>query len=240
MLSALFKKKQLCDEDVLKLKPGDNHYRAYIGPPRDYDFIAAMVFNLLTCMGLRQEHKVLDIGCGSLRVGRLLIPYLNQANYFGIEPNKWLVEDGVRNEIGQDMVKIKSPTFSYNTSLVDFKDNLNLKYAFAQSIFSHCGIDLISEWLTQLHPHLQSDGALLATVLFNDEDFEGNGWVYPECVEFKMETIANHCGFGFKTLDWPHPRQTWCLFYKDDFNLEDSDIGQITWSNAFKKRYPNL
>ena len=44
------------------LKPGSDHYRAYVGPPRDYDLISAMVFNLLTCCGLRQSHKVLDIG----------------------------------------------------------------------------------------------------------------------------------------------------------------------------------
>ena len=64
----------------LNLKAGDSHYRAYVGPPGDYDRIAAMTFNLLTAVGLRQQHKVLDIGCGSLRVGRLLIPYLNKGN----------------------------------------------------------------------------------------------------------------------------------------------------------------
>ena len=67
----------------LDLNAGDEHYRAYVGPPADYDLVSAMVFNLLTSMGLRQHHRVLDIGCGSLRVGRLLIPYLNPKNYFG-------------------------------------------------------------------------------------------------------------------------------------------------------------
>ena len=87
------------DEDIsssdalgLELKAGDMQYRAFVGPPEDYDLISAMVFNLLTCLGLRQHHKVLDIGCGSLRCGRLLIPYLNKGNYFGVEPNKWLVD----------------------------------------------------------------------------------------------------------------------------------------------------
>jgi len=70
-------------EDLgLGLKPGDPQYRAYVGPPEDYDLIAAMTFNLLTTLGLRQHHSLLDIGCGSLRIGRLLIPYLNQGKYF--------------------------------------------------------------------------------------------------------------------------------------------------------------
>lgn len=46
----------------LHLKPGDPHYRAYVGPPQDYDLVSAMCFNLLTSLGLRQHHRVLDIG----------------------------------------------------------------------------------------------------------------------------------------------------------------------------------
>lgn len=60
------------------LKPGDAHYGAYVGPPEDYDLIAAMSFNLLTTLGLRQHYTLFDVGCGSLRIGRLLIPYLNR------------------------------------------------------------------------------------------------------------------------------------------------------------------
>ena len=79
-------------EDLgLGLKPGDPQYRAYVGPPEDYDLIAAMTFNLLTTLGLRQHHSVLDVGCGSLRIGRLLIPYLNQGKYFGVEPNEPII-----------------------------------------------------------------------------------------------------------------------------------------------------
>src|SRR5215217_7551051 len=94
-------------EDLgLGLKPGDPHYRAYVGPPGDYDLIAAMSFNLLTTLGLRQHHSLLDVGCGSLRIARLLIPYLNRGKYFGIEPNEWLVEEGIRRELGQSLVEI--------------------------------------------------------------------------------------------------------------------------------------
>src|SRR5207247_1444352 len=104
-------------EDLgLGLKPGDPHYRAYVGPPEDYDLIAAMTFNLLTTLGLRQHHSLLDVGCGSLRIGRLLIPYLNRGKYFGVEPNKWLVEEGIKRELGEDLVQIKYPTFFFTDS----------------------------------------------------------------------------------------------------------------------------
>lgn len=219
----------------LDLRPGDNHYRAYVGPPRDYDLISAMVFNLLTCLGLRQHHRVLDIGCGSLRVGRLLIPYLNSENYVGIEPNRWLVEDGFTNEIGWDILKIKKPRFSYRDCMDDFNEPLALDFAVAQSIFSHCGKDLIESWLDQLTRHLKDDGVLLATFLIDSVDFEGNGWVYPGCVKYQphsIEKMAIQFGFKFQMLDWAHPRQSWGMFSRRDHDMTLVDGGPISWNKA--------
>jgi cyclopropane fatty-acyl-phospholipid synthase-like methyltransferase len=62
--------------DASKLNPGDKHYKAYVGPPTQYDFMGATQFRLLCTLGLREQHKVLDFGCGSLRAGRLLLSYL--------------------------------------------------------------------------------------------------------------------------------------------------------------------
>jgi hypothetical protein len=76
--------------------------------------IAAMTFNLLTTLGLRQHHSLLDVGCGSLRIGRLLIPYLNQGKYFGVEPNEWLVKEGIKRELGEALLQIKRPTFFFS------------------------------------------------------------------------------------------------------------------------------
>ena len=71
---------------------GSHHYRAFVGLPQKYDLVAANQFCILTTLGLRENHKLLDIGCGSLRGGRLFIPYLLPNGYYGIEPEKWLID----------------------------------------------------------------------------------------------------------------------------------------------------
>ncbi|HEU0207795.1 MAG TPA: class I SAM-dependent methyltransferase [Candidatus Udaeobacter sp.] len=227
-------------EDLgLGLKPGDPHYRAYVGPPEDYDLIAAMTFNLLTTLGLRQHHSLLDIGCGSLRIGRLLIPYLNRGKYFGVEPNKWLVEEGIRRELGQSLVEIKRPTFFFTGSPENVvKAEITFNFAVAQSVFSHCGLDRITGWLSAISRSLARDGALVATFLIGEKDSARTGWIYPECVNYcpgTLERAAADAGLRFEILDWKHPRQTWALFAASHFDSSWFKSRPLTWNTRLER-----
>jgi SAM-dependent methyltransferase len=223
----------------LGLKPGDPHYRAYVGPPEDYDLIAAMTFNLLTTLGLRQNHSLLDVGCGSLRIGRLLIPYLNRGKYFGIEPAEWLVAAGIKHELGEAVVETKRPTFFFTDSPGILKRaNISFDFALAQSIFSHCGLDLIKGWLSAISGSLGQNGALVATFLPGEEDCKQTGWVYPECVNYRPSTLeraAADVNFRFEILDWKHPRQTWALFAAPQFDSSWFKDQPLTWNAALER-----
>jgi SAM-dependent methyltransferase len=222
------------ESDEKTLKAGAHHYRAFVGPPERYDLIAAMTFNLLTTLGLRQYHKVLDIGCGSLRIGRLLIPYLDSGNYTGVEPHQWLVEDGITHEIGRDLLEIKKPRFLFSEDAEALPADDAYDFAFAQSIFSHCGIDLITQWLQEVKQHLKREGIFLATFFPANRDSTISGWVYPTNVSYKVETIkalALNTGLHFELLDWTHPAQQWALFYMDGY--DPSWLGQgepLSWN----------
>jgi SAM-dependent methyltransferase len=228
----------------LGLKPGDAHYRAYVGPPEDYDLIAAMTFNLLTTLGLRQHHALVDIGCGSLRIGRLLIPYLNRGRYFGVEPNEWLVAEGIRREVGESLVAIKRPTFFFSDSPETIAQaNVAFDFALAQSIFSHCGLDVVTAWLTAVSRSLAPAGALVATFLIGEQDFAHPGWVYPECVNYRPATIeraAAQAGLRFEILDWKHPRQTWALFAAPKFDSSWFRNKSLTWNAGLERALARL
>ena len=226
-------------EDLgLGLKPGDLHYRAYVGPPEDYDLIAAMTFNLLTTLGLRQHHSLLDIGCGSLRIGRLLIPYLNPGKYFGLEPNEWLVQDGINREVGRSQVEIKRPTFFFSSLTETIAQaKIAFDFALAQSIFSHCGLDLIKGWLSAISRSLAHNGALVATFLIGEEDSARTGWIYPECVNYRpatLERAAADANLRFEILDWKHPRQTWALFAAPNFDSSWFKDRPLTWNTGLE------
>jgi SAM-dependent methyltransferase len=223
----------------LGLKPGDPQYRAYVGPPEDYDLIAAMTFNLLTTLGLRQQHSLLDVGCGSLRIGRLLIPYLNRGKYFGVEPAEWLVSEGIKHELSETVVQIKQPTFFFTDSPeIVVQAKVSFDFGLAQSIFSHCGLDLIKAWLSAISRSLAQDGALVATFLIGAEDSARTGWIYPDCVNYRpatLERAAEDVNLRLEILDWKHPRQTWALFAAPGFNSTWFKDRPLTWNTRLER-----
>ncbi len=197
------------------------HYAAYVGPSDQYDFMGATQFRLLTTLGMRAEHRLLDIGCGSLRAGRLFIPYLNAGRYFGIEPNKWLVDAAFENEIGRDILEIKKPEFAY---VDDFSVPFDGKFDFvlAQSIFSHTELGLLEKALHNIAPALAQDGLFACTFLEASRDHPGEEWIYPLNVTYRPETIqaaARNARLSAVRIPWYHPRQDWYVMAHDASRL---------------------
>ena len=229
--------------DYSSLKPGDKHYKAYIGPPLQYDFMGATQFRLLCSLGLRAHHQVLDLGCGSLRAGRFLINYLEPGNYCGIEPNKWLIDEGIKEQVGDSLIAIKKPRFDTNSEFNTKVFGQSFDFIIAQSIFSHTGNDLIPSALSNIYKSLNDNGIALLTFIKGEKDFDGDGWIYPECVEFTLPKIyefAANAGFQVQELPWYHPRQTWFYFIKNDEKKLSSEelkhlSGAVLHDKTFEK-----
>lgn len=206
---------------VVQLKAGDHHYKAYVGPPNRYDFMGATQFRLLTSFGLRAHHKLLDFGCGSLRSGKLFIPYLDAGNYYGQDPNQWLIDDGIESELGSQIAELKKPNFS---NLSDFEIGFNEKFDFivAQSIFSHTDRKLTTKGIHSIYNALSEQGLALVTII-EGKDYDGDeSWVYPGCTTFRPRTIAkmlNETGCHWRRLYWFHPAQTWFVIAKEKSRL---------------------
>ncbi len=199
----------------------DRNYKAFVGPARQYDLRGAMQFSMLCAMGLREDHRLLDIGCGSLRGGRLLISYLAAGGYTGLEPNRWLVEEGIDRHLGRDALALKEPTFLYNETF-DVSDLEPFDFVVAQSIASHTGPEMTQALIGAARQALAPSG--LAMIDFVHHHRDGimvdrdrgvpceEGWIYPDCVGYRPGTIARwlkEAGLHGVPLAWYHPRQTW-------------------------------
>jgi cyclopropane fatty-acyl-phospholipid synthase-like methyltransferase len=199
-------------------------------------------------LGLRDYHRLLDFGCGSLRAGRFLISYLRPGNYHGLEPNEWLIEDAIDRQLGRDLIGLKSPHFH---AVKDFRaDRCGTDFDFivAQSIFSHAGTDVVATALAGFSRALAISGLAVVTFLHPGQDgaaeFTGSGWVYPMSVAHAPATIAAILKrselFG-RELPWFHPRQTWYVLARDanrlpppkfDPHLRGAILGVPAWERS--------
>ena len=189
-------------------------YRAYVGPKESYDLISAEQFTLLTTLGLRDHHYLLDLGCGSLRAGRLFIPYLLPGHYYGIEPNQWLIEEGLGNEIGESILQVKKPTFSNDSNFTLSTFGRNFDFVIANSIFTHASKDSIQTCLYEGKKVMKKESIFAATIRFGEEDYEEKEWVYPRGIDYTEKTISkmiHAAGLSYVKMAWRHysRKQTW-------------------------------
>jgi len=75
----------------------DGRHRTMIGGM--WEAIGKLQFEYLKAKGLNSKHKLLDVGCGSLRGGVHFIPYLEPKNYYGFDLNMSLIQAGLEFEI---------------------------------------------------------------------------------------------------------------------------------------------
>lgn len=210
----------------MKIVEGDKlSYRAFVGPENLYDTMSAMQFVRLFQLGLHEDSTLLEVGAGSLRAARLLIPFLLPDMYFAVEPERWLVEQGLENELGHDILDVKRPKFVYNNEF-DFAGlhlpEKGVDFCLAQSVFSHTPMSQMSQGLQAISKVL--DGVALITYMKGHKDYVGDRWVYPGCVTFTEETLkrtAENCELNIKEMSWVHPsHQTWVVLSKHQKRLD--------------------
>lgn len=212
--------------DARELEPGALHYRAFVGLPCLYDATAAMQFQLLASLGLREHHSLLDVGCGGLSAGRLFIPYLLAGNYCAIEPNEWLVEDAVRYELGPELVRMKRPRFLYRSDFPMSAFERKFDFILAQSILSHTSQAQLAHFLREAAQALAPKGVLVAN--FSPGPlYEGADWLYPEFATYPLAFLtgaAAGAGLTARPLTWTnHYDLTWMTF------IHQQHAGDLSW-----------
>ena len=88
-------------------------HRDYVGGM--WDEIGELQFSFLKRQGLRPDQVLLDIACGSLRLGVKAIPYLQPGHYLGIEKEQQLLDAGVQQELGETLLQQKSPRLMWRS-----------------------------------------------------------------------------------------------------------------------------
>lgn len=179
-----------------------------------WDEIGKVQFDFIVRQGLRPADTLVDVGCGSLRGGRLFIAYLDPEHYLGLDHNSWLIEGGLKYEISKETREGKRPQFVISDRFEFDKFERRPTYGIAQSLFSHLTKDDIHLCLTNLKAAMQTGGRFYVT--FIPKGFLPKNYVNPkrsadtEAFEYDAEdilTIGQSAGWQGRYIgDWGHPR----------------------------------
>jgi SAM-dependent methyltransferase len=203
----------------------DRHLN-FVGVREEYDLMGAMQFSVMCALGLRDSHRLLDIGCGSLRAGRLFIPYLAPGNYTGLEPNRWLVEEAIERELGRELIALRSPTFVHNETF-DVSGLDPFDFILAQSIATHTGPLMTRDLFASIRDALAPSGLAAVTVIHGRRDTTKEGWEYLGVTPYRRRTIArwlDQAGLDAAPLPWYHPRHTWWVLARKGTPLPPREL----------------
>jgi SAM-dependent methyltransferase len=150
--------------------------------------IGQMQFDYLVSHGLKPDMRMLEIGCGNLRAGRLFIDYLDTGNYFGIDisPDILLAAQDTITQFGLQG-KLPNLTVVSDLTLAFLPDGL-FDVIHAHSVFSHSPIEVIDECLAHV-------GRVMAPGAFFDFTFDrtdgAEHHVLQEDFYYRTETLSS-------------------------------------------------
>jgi ubiquinone/menaquinone biosynthesis C-methylase UbiE len=196
-----------------------------------WDEIGRLQFEFLRARGLKPGHRLLDIGCGSLRGGIHAIKYLDTGNYYGMDINPSLIEAG-RHELRLVGLSHKNPHLAVSDRFELGLFGQKFDYLLALSVFTHVFANHIIRCLAEAREVLAPKGQFFATFFLAphsvhlapivhqpggvETQYDRNPFHYSWDEIRAMAQLANLS--AEIVLDWKHPRgQQMARFFAKDY-----------------------
>jgi SAM-dependent methyltransferase len=174
-----------------------------------WEVLGALQLDFLKAEGLAPAHRLLDIGCGTLRGGRHFIAYLDRGHYTGLDISPAAIHYAEQLVLDEGLAG-KAPHLvlsrAKDLKFMEFGGQ-EFDYLLAQSVFTHLPPEHIEACLAHVGQVMGMDSAFYFT-FHRATEAEQTGlkdFRYP--LSFFQDLAGRH---GFKLQDrsagYPHPR----------------------------------
>jgi SAM-dependent methyltransferase len=208
------------DESAMRSLVQDGGHRRIVGGL--WEEMGSLQLNQLIARGMVPGDRLLDVGCGSLRLGRLACAYLDPGHYWGTDISPDLVETGYQQEILSAGLQNRLP----RTNLVIDAEfgfaglPTSFDFIMAQSVFTHLSLNHMRLCFANLAGHLTGPCKAYFTIFMPvagvrpaQPSAQKDGvvsWSYKDPFHYEWDDIRH----AFRGLpwhlsligDWAHPR----------------------------------
>jgi hypothetical protein len=184
-------------------------HRNYVGGL--WEEIGRLQFEFLLKEGVTPVCYFLDIGCGCLRLGVHMIPYLRRGRYFGVDKEESLIRMGIENELGLDWWHQKQPVILIDQDFPFHRLPKKPQVAWSHSLFTHLTPDRIELCLGHLRSSIDPQGYFYASFFESDKEIRNpkrphdhKNFLY---TRYEMERFGANTGWQSEYYgEWGHPR----------------------------------
>lgn len=134
-----------------------------VGPSELWRMKRDFQIQFLRSNGLKPEHYLLDIGCGTLRGGIPLIAYLLAGHYTGVESRSSVLEEG-RKELHEARLLDKHPTLLMVPDISELDLDQSFDFIWAFSVLFHMSDEILAKTLSSVSKHLSDTGVFFGNV----------------------------------------------------------------------------
>jgi SAM-dependent methyltransferase len=191
-----------------------------------WEEIGRLQFEFLRASGLKPDHRLVDIGCGSLRGGIHAIKYLDPGNYYGLDINPSLIEAG-RHELRLAGLTNKNPHLALSDRFELGLFRAKFHYLLAVSVFTHLFANHIIRCLAEVREVLAPEGRFFATFFLAPHSVHlapivhqpGGVKTQYDCDPFhysldEIRAMAKLANLSAEIIgDWNHPRAQQMLMF---------------------------
>jgi SAM-dependent methyltransferase len=172
-----------------------------------WDVMGPLQFNYLVDNGLARWHRMLDIGCGTLRGGRHFIRYLDPDRYTGVDISSGVIAAAKALVVEEELTH-KRPTLLHNPDPYEWfgtPRGATYQTLLAQSVFTHLDVEYIEKCFRSLGSIMAFGARFFFT--FNEGEVTRRrnikGFAHP----FSMfSALAQQNGFELeRRSDYAHP-----------------------------------
>ncbi len=172
--------------------------------------VGRLQFEYLRKQGLKPQNNLLDYGCGALRLGRYVIPFLEPGLYYGLDISESIVAYSQRLVAKSDLAPSTPSLCHIKGSGIPFDKRFD--YIIAQSVFTHTDPDTTLVIMRAAAEHMHDSSQFLATFWIRNEFGESRGVDYYYPAERIMD-MAEKSGLRPEIKDdYEHPSQKMVIF----------------------------